>query len=153
MAQWLFCVFAGVTPVQQFCSTNDVAKSFGSISSQRRPPIAHARSLVLTELCKFCIRVSMVRTSLSLNVGTLNVSYICLQLGLLAEHQCDCELSFSTPTFTKSTVTVEGDRAVFLRLCRLSPRQSGVSHRTTKDFAKNASWALGWVSLADLLVS
>ena len=31
----------------------------------------------LTELCKFCIRVSMVRTSLSLNVGTLNESYIC----------------------------------------------------------------------------
>ena len=45
MAQWLFCVFAGVTLVQQFCSANDVAKSFGSISSQMGPPIAHARFL------------------------------------------------------------------------------------------------------------
>ena len=45
MAQCLFCVFAGVTLVQQFRSVNDVAKSFGSISTQMGPPIAHARLL------------------------------------------------------------------------------------------------------------
>ena len=38
MAQWLFCVFAGVTLVQQFCSA---ARS----PSQMGPPIAHARLL------------------------------------------------------------------------------------------------------------
>ena len=45
IAQWLFCVFIDVTPIQQFCSANDVAKSFGSISSQMGPPIAHASLL------------------------------------------------------------------------------------------------------------
>ena len=38
----------------------------------------------LTELGKFCIRVSMMRTSLILNVGTLNVPHICQQEGLQA---------------------------------------------------------------------